>query len=310
MEWLFTQCYLTKAPNFNDVVFSRTREMMDETGWNSQVCISQVVCVVSQELELGPLQLLAKDWFEMMLRANGQKEAANRVGGLKYKKEQIYKIVEADKGRSMTLETVDGERFTVAANHLGCSEEDYDKKIASGSFVEYAGEWWLNGFVSFNDNPESFEKMKELKEGYKKLRPVCDKLIVDNGGSRLFHFADTKELEKFLLDKLPHTQAAEVNIPKDKEKLTLFIPDGDVDFYVYPFGAYSIKDGNPYYNEKWAKNQALNFALSVAPVMRDYLIEHNLLPDATINSNRGLEHGNRIVQDNFDFLVKAVTANL
>lgn len=103
-----------------------------------------------------------------------------------------------------------------------------------------------------------------------------------------------------------------IQFPPGHKNILVYVPlDSEKDFEIYPDGALCVKDErNPYYNAKYAKNQAINFVLSVSDEVRDYLISNKLLPDATINSVYGLERGNEIVQQNFDFLIRAVSSRL
>ena len=160
---------------------------------------------------------------------------------------------------------------------------------------------------------DGYETMCADYIGHEKLHDVYDKIVAENEGSRLFYFSGTEELKKFLLDKLPMDDKLhkDFSLPEGQKYIVLYVPEDYGDFEIFPDGAMNIKDPrNAYYNEKWARNQALNFALSVEQGMRTYLISNGLLPDATINSTKGLQRGNEIVQQNFDFLTRAVVSRL
>lgn len=312
MKWLLYDCYLTYVPQLEERVASRVEEAMYKLGCNPREAFYHMENILMYEKEIGPLELPAQDWMAMILRANGHQEAADRVAAQKYSRMTSYKILGSDDNGSVTFEATDGRQFTAAASNLNVpTEECYEKKCVFGSFVEYGGEMFANGGMKWSDDIAPFDEAHKDHESKERLHSVYDKLVADNGGSRLFHFADSKELKKFLIEKFPAANSSTMaNMPMDQEKITLYVPENYSDIQIYPQGAYCVKDGNPFYNEKWARNQALNFALSVSPELRKYLISHGLLPDATINSSKGVERGNEVVQQNFDFLGRAVSTRL
>lgn len=310
MKWLLFDCYLTYVPGMADRIASQVEDTMYRMRCSPQEAFYQLENILTYEQEIGPLELTAQEWMAMILRANGHREEADRIAAQKYSPMDFYKILDAGDNGGVTFEATDGRQFTVTAHNLNIpTDECYEKTCVFCSFVEYGGKVFANGGVKWFDGIDPFDKAREDYESQKMLRPVYDKLVADNGGNRLFHFADSEDLEKFLLGNFPHAED-KAGIPEGQEKITLFVPEDYSDIQIFPKGAYCVKDGNPFYNEKWARNQALNFAMSVSRQMRDYLISHGLLPDATINSTKGVERGNEVVQQNFDFLARAVSSRL
>ena len=159
-----------------------------------------------------------------------------------------------------------------------------------------------------------FDEVAVDYEGHKNLQKAYDDMIKESKDTHLFYFADAAELKAFLLKHLPADEDVEKNfqLPADQEHIVLYVPEKSTeDLQIFPDGALCVKDErNPYYNEKWSRNQALNFVLSISPEVQSCLINQHFLPDATINSSKGLERGNEIVQQNFDFLVRAVSSRL
>lgn len=211
----------------------------------------------------------------------------------------------------MTLESYKGEQFTVSADGMNHPNEDcYQSKLVLGSFVQYGGQWYLNGDSRWGDNTKLYDDARVDYENREKMKEAYDKLRADTS---LYYFADNKELEKFLLENLPFNDDMKKNFKlPESQNVALFIPaDYHDDFMILPEAAFCLKDErNPYYNQKMALNQSLNLVLSLQEEVRDYVIAHNLLPDATINSSHGLKRGNEIVQQNFSFLVRAVSSRL
>lgn len=313
MKWLIFGCYLTYVPQALNIVMAQAQEFMDMTHCTPDMAIYDVECNMPYRYKIGPLMLLPQEWLAMILRANGNDEAADKIGNQKCKPSGIYKLTGVDKKNNFSFEDVEGESFTVSEEELNFPPgECRNRKAVVASFVDYDGEWHLNGGSSWTDDLDAFDKMNEDYKGKLGLHDTYDRLVKD-AGSRLYYFADTAALKDFLLKNLPFEEevAKNFSLPEGQENLSVFIPEDYGDFEIFPDGALCIKDKrNPFYNEKWSRNQAMNFALSVSPEMRSYLIENKLLPDATINSSKGIERGNEIVQQNFDFITKAVVSRL
>lgn len=313
LKWLIFGCYLTYVPQAVNIVMAGARDFSEATHCTPDMAFYNAECFMTYQYKIGPLMLLPQEWMSMIMRANGNDEAADIIGKQKYKYDGEYKLVGVSENNIFTFEDYNGDTFTVSETELNYpSEECRNRKAVIGSFVEYNGEWHLNGSCSWTDNLEAFNNMQEDNIGKQKLHDTYDKLVED-AGSRLYYFADTAALKDFLLKSLPFEEevAKNFNLPENQENLSVFIPEDYGDFEIFPDGALCIKDErNPFYNEKWSRNQAMNFALSVSPEMRSYLIANHLLPDATINSSKGIERGNEIVQQNFDFITKAVVSRL
>lgn len=314
LKWLCFGCYLTYIPCLSERLFESAQEMVREANMGIDQAFYQAESLMPYSEEIGPLNVLPQEWLGMILRAVGEEEFAQKVESQRMKKYQIYKVVSAETGKRITFEGVDGEQFTVTASELNNpGDECYSHKCALGSFVEYNGTWHLNGNSMWGNALDGYETMRADHIGQEKLHDVYDKIVAENEGSRLFYFSGTEELKKFLLDKLPMDDKVrkDFSLPEGQKYIVLYVPEDYGDFEIFPDGAMNIKDPrNAYYNEKWARNQALNFALSVEQGMRTYLISNGLLPDATINSTKGLQRGNEIVQQNFDFLTRAVVSRL
>lgn len=314
LKWLCYGCYLTYIPNIVEHLFAAAREFAHSTQMYMDPAYYQVESLMVYSQEIGPLQLLPQQWLGMILRAAGNEKAAKDVEAQRVIDYQPNKIVAVDDANNWTFEATDGETFKVLESELNFPvEECRDRKVVIGSFVEYRGEWHLNGGCAWSESLDDYNSIHDDKVGHDKLHPVYDKLVKENGGSRLFYFADTAALKKFVLENMPFDDEVKKNfsLPEGHEKIALFVPEDYDDFQIFPDGALCIKDErNPYYNEKWARNQSLNFVLSVGHDMRTYLISNGMLPDATINSSKGVERGNEIVQQNFDFITRAVSSRL
>lgn len=315
LKWLYFSCYLTYIPRAIDFIYDRARQMAEAVHCPMDAAFYQVECLLAYTGKIGPLRLKPQEWMAAILRANGNDEAAQKVENQRQMDYRMYKIESTDDDRSMTFRDITGETFTVTADELNHPQNEcYQRKGIVASFVEYDGAWHLNGGSSFGDDLKMFDEMAVDYEGHKNLQKAYDDMIKESKDTRLFYFADAAELKAFLLKHLPADENVEKNfqLPADQEHIVLYVPEKSTeDLQIFPDGALCVKDErNPYYNEKWSRNQALNFVLSISPEVQSCLISQHFLPDATINSSKGLERGNEIVQQNFDFLVRAVSSRL
>lgn len=314
LKWLYYGCYLTYIPRALDFVIGRAQEMAEAMNCPPDPAFYQVESLMAYNANIGPLRLKPQQWLAAILRAGGNGDAAQKVESQRVKDFQMYKIESVGDDGSITFADTDGEVFTVSGKELNNPQDDcYKRHCVIASFVEYGGEWHLNGGSSWGDDLSAFNELAADREARQKLRPAYDKMLEESKGTRLFYFADSAALKEFLLSHLPSSEEVEKNfqLPADQKNIVVYVPDDCGDLQVLPDGALCVKDDrNPYYNEKWARNQSLNFILSVSPEVQQCLVSQHLLPDATINSSKGVERGNEIVQQNFDFLVRAVSSRL
>lgn len=311
LKWLCFGCYLTYIPHLTERLLAQAQEMARRMQGNLDLAFYLSESLLPYDNKIGPLGLLPQNWVASILRANGNTEVADAMGNQQFKEYRGYKILSGDEGKNMTFEDINGDTFTVSAENLAFpTEECYKQKMIIASFVKYKDTWYLNAPCAWSDDLQPYEALRDEYTGKENMKEAYDKLKKDTS---LYYFADQKAMEKFLLENLPFNDEVKKNFKlPESENVVLFIPkDFHEDFQILPDAALCIKDEhNPYYNSKMALNQALNLALSLREEVRDYIISHNLLPDATINSSLGLKRGNEIVQQNFDFLVKAVTSRL
>ena len=315
LKWLYLSCYLTYIPNAVDVIIDHAHQMAETIDYPLDAAFYHVESLLAYTSEIGPLRLKPQEWMAAILRANGNDEAADKVENQRLLDYRMYKIDNVDDDRSMTFKDISGETFTVTARELNDPQDEcYQRKGIVAAFVEYDGAWHLNGGSSWSNDLTMFDEMAEDYEGHKHLQKAFDDMIKESKDTRLFYFADAAELKGFLLKHLPANEEVEKNfqLSADDENIVLYIPEKSTeDLQILPDGAFCVKDErNPYYNQKWSRNQALNFVLSVSPEVQNCLISQGLLPDAAINSSKGVERGNEIVQQNFDFLVRAVSSRL
>lgn len=315
LKWLCYGCYLTYIPDIQEMLFEQAQDLAHSMHCDLDFAHYLAESLMPYQSKIGPLKELPQQWAAMIMRANGNDAAAEAIGSQRKKGPHAFKLLSVSEDMSVTFESIDGENFSVRASNLNNPREEcYKRKLIIGSFVQYDGQWYLNGGSAWSDNIEMFEESQTNYTNQKNIVPLYEELRKKAGDNPLLYFADTEAMSDFMKHNLPLGKGMEkgIQFPPGHKHILVYVPlDNEKDFEIYPDGALCVKDErNPYYNAKYAKNQAINFVLSVSDEVRDYLISNKLLPDATINSVYGLERGNEIVQQNFDFLIRAVSSRL
>lgn len=257
----------------------------------------------------GPLALYAKDWLAALLAYWGMKEESERIAAIKPLKLNVYLLKRYD-SETICLESTEGEEYIIPRNSF---EELQDSTLLKnksfiGSLVKYDGEWQVNGLSTWSAGTKLFEAFKEKMATVKCDPIVFEKVMKVNNNHPLLYFKGYEEMlvwfskhigvdENFTFPeqlKKRHSFAVYV----DKVKAMSIIPDG----------ALVIKDEhNPYYSKQNAEKEGIKFIISdttTSKEMLHYLIEHNMLPDACINSTQGLQRGKQLVQENIDFIAR------
>ena len=315
LKWFSIACHLTNVPAALDRLRQQAQEMLPYFHGNANMSFYFAENMMPFKTPVGPLELLPQEWLAMTLRANGNSEAADKIGNQHFIDYQLYKVANVnDDDSTVTFENAKGETVVISQENLNTPHEEMrEGRVVAACFVEYGGKWELNCSCVWSDDTKRYDELCEEEKSRGLLHDVYDKLVADNGGSRILYFADTAAMKTFLFDNLPFDEDVkkEFSLPGEHKDIALYIPEDYGDFEILPDAALCMKDErNPYYNEKMARNQALNLALSMKSGVRDYVISQGLLPDAAINSSKGLERGREIVQQNFSFIVRAVSSRL
>ena len=313
LKWLNFGCYLTYDPFVIDILMEST-ETLTNVGFPEKEAYYMAECLVPYKFKIGPLNIMSQEWLSAILKENGNYKAAKIVGEQRFKDLYAYKIVSSVPGVSMTFTDPNGETFTVTAENLNDLPIDcYNNKCVAAAFVCFNEKWYLMGSCLFNDNEEQYnESVEDYKSDIKK-KEMFAKLIEKNGGSPLFYFAKTKDLKEFIKKNIDLELENDImsEFGRGKKDWILCIPTDGGDPGIYPHGARCVKaDNNPYYDKKYAADKALSMIITLPEDIQTYMIENNLVPDATINSIYGQERGNYIVQHNFDFIIRAINSRI
>lgn len=316
MKWFFFSNYLTCNEHAMDICMQQGMAFSRNMHCPTDMAMAISECVAVYETKLQPLALRPQDWLASILEYNGFKEEARVVEQQEYLPFDFYKVLEAEKGKGFTLESIDGKKFHVSDHDCGYpADECYDKKTVFSFFVKYGDRYYIGTESSWAPDTKAFDEERKQR---KRLRGQCianrRALIAENGGSPLYYFKCADDMKVFLHEKvgMQQKQLDAMNLPKDKTTtFTVFVREKDDNVMFYPNVAKYIKDEkNPYYDEAFAKEHTFSNLFALDGAMVRYLIANNMLPEAKINCEGGDEQGKRIVHENFDFFARMMQGSL
>jgi hypothetical protein len=312
LKWIFFDCYLTSDARADDIVeeikTKYTCVMKDEDAY------LQAECSTPMFTQVGMLALLPKEWLAMFVGEVGSKEVAQKIADIEATiPVEIMRMTSYDK-HSISFETPEDKKIVI---ERGPSYNISDSKLkkysgAIGAYAKYDGKWYPNGKELWGDINQIFEKHKQgLQEEEGLTQQQYDHLMESSGGSPLLYFKDARKLKAFLKKEFnaDEVKKALSDIALNAEDIAIFAPGPDKPINIMPdVAAYICDPRNPYYDQREAKKYALNIVASrnsVPGVAARYLISHKMLPDAAINSTKGIEYGQKQLQDNMDFFARA-----
>lgn len=313
LSWISMNCYLTSNPNATEDLLQAAIEFGEDTIPADKAFYGQE-CLYPFTNTCGILALPATEWLSLILKANGKQEEAKVISDIEAKSYEFYLVEKQDK-KGVTFRCSDNSTLFVSYSNL--QKESEMAVVQYASFVKYKGEWHMNGIMVGIDSPAPFENQKEdiQRKANNLSIPEYDSLMQTSGGSPLFYFKNYDELMKFekKVLKINNVDVGgdQIDWNKKNQNWTAFIGDEDEPIIAMPAIASSIKDArNPYYDQEIADTNAFEVLNIVPHGMRQYLIEHKMLPDARINSLKGKERGRYLVQENMDFMARAFLRNV
>ncbi len=312
LKWLCYDCYLTALTNTKDVLLEEAKEYMELYDYNPSSCLYLAESLIPYEKKTGPLALLPQQWLGLILRANGHKKMAEWAESQLADDFNLHRLVSEETGKSVTLEDTQGQTITVYANDFSdMSKGAEGSKVVLGTFVRYRDKWYPNADSTWSsEGLDIFESLKKEEEGRKdgNIGPKYDQLLEQSGGNPFFYFANRQELVAFLTERLgaPADSVADLEIPTGKD-FALGLMGSGKPFAIMLKGATCLCDKrNPFYDKAKAKGLAAQVAMYMPAPLLKYAMDHDMLPDASVMSIRGEEHGRKIFQENYDFLVRAI----
>ena len=312
LKFFVLSCYLTNGrhvEHYLEYQIETAMELMDD----SDMAYYEAECVMAWQYRIGPLALLPQEWLGMALRAVGKTAEAADVEAITWREYEPY-LLEQHDGKGFTLRSIDDELLTLTYHNMAQKDDSIVsiRDFVMAMFACYRGDWYLNGPASWGNGSQIFNKVRDdvAKVDDNGLQNY-DELVRQNEGSPLFYFKDVAEAMAFVTratgtgfqDELPDEWKQ-----NDKDVVLFLSPTKRI-FALAPGAAECICDPkNPYYNKQAATEHALYLVVQnrVPGEMLRYLIDHQLIPDACLKSTVSAEHGRQLLQQNLDFMARAL----
>lgn len=242
----------------------------------------------------GPLNLYANEWLADLMAHQGMTEESQWAANIETRPYDIYRVKLYD-AEKLVLETSKGEELSLprdSFNDLPDSTLKANRYLLT-ALTKYRGVWQANGISTWTNDSNIFQAKLEQEQQKNAEEATNRRMLEANGGHPLLYFKDYDGMHAWLGEHIGFD--SNFKKPENKEMpqyLAVFIPsEGNPS--ILPDAALVIKDErNPYYNPKEAAREAFNYVASTSMIedkMLHYLIEHHMLPDASINSIHGLK---------------------
>lgn len=313
LEWFHYQCYFT-AGNY-DYLFDAIEQIEESRTFNDVenfdiLCYAQQVSMPFRS-RMNLLSLTSSEWLARIWKRNGSDSgpwetveslADNHYLYLKEDSSCIY--LQSLCGENKTF-AVDKESLDITQTRNLIPEQS----IVSCMLVRYGETWWQNGVMIINDKTPELNDI--LQEEDRKMNPIHDHKAFEcfmkaSKGKPFVYCRNNKELETFLREKMEFQIKEEVKLPKVEKPGVLIMATPQTGLHIQLKLIECIcSPDNPAYNTKEAEAKA--FLFFVNPDLIPYelsclLQDKGLLPDASLNSLYGQQHGKALLQNNAHFL--------
>ena len=294
LDWVLGGNYITSGSWLNKLMGEKAKEMKNVELFDTMTPSMKqyfVITGIKFEDRIGPLALKSYEWLQQLAVTTGHDDVASLLKEIEVLPMDTYKYKSGDED-PLTLENTHGKVIKVSQEELNLKPEVLKQHNGCvAGFVYYKGEWRLNGvLVPLQLTDEDFEKTKakqrDISAPGTRLM-TAETLLERTDGHRLVYFKDAAEMKSYLQEKMKFPDSVLEGSPLlTLESPCMFIDT--IDKVAPQFFAQNleqcIKDpDNPYYDAENAKEDAVNIlwnADGATSNMVNYLIEHELLPDA------------------------------
>lgn len=314
-EWLnyaYDNLSLLQDPLMFDHELEEEQKLEPIFGDSESMLVYTVSSILTLNAKIGPLALTTPQWMSRLLRLKGMENEAAMLDSIECKPVAVYLIKEYD-AEVVTLESIAGDILTLARNSFSeLPDETLQTSklfIASLARSNHSPYWQLCGDSTWMSQSDLFIQSQQDERHSKECSQIMrDKLLAANDNHPLLYFADYQEMKQFIATHIGFADGfVDTEEMKDQTMIVMYIqPDGTLS--TVPNKAPCIKDDrNPFYDPKIADKEAMSFIFyfeMTTSEMAHYLVDHNMLPDACLNSLHGPEHGRELVQQNIGFLLR------
>lgn len=257
--------------------------------------------------EIGPMAVLSHLWLADMYAENDMPNEAEKLMGLKYCHQDVFKVTDADTEYAV-LKNSKNEEYKLKNIY---PDIFYKGSYICTALVRYAdNDWEING-VMFSSKKETYDKMhehqEELKISYEGVYPLYMKRTE---GKRLAFFENKQQMKEWLKDVTPELDMDEVCHRLPSCPHVSFISE-KAGIIFAPNIIHAIKcNNNPYYGKCDAyklQEETMDAIINtndMHPELLHYLLDNNMLPDGDLSFNHPSTLGKKIFTSNIDFIAR------
>lgn len=312
--WLLTKNYLTTTDKAEEEMsqYQEKVTMIDPKIEASYCAMSYA----SVKVKIGPMNMTAPDWFAAMCEGEESDNAlllAKKIKAMDYREMTFYKVIERQSD-SVKVESPSGEVLVVP--YSGFTEPEVVKNTAkktstfTGALLLWNNVWLPFGQTAWGTQDKAFAVMQSKYESDMRTAEIVPAKVKEKyGDKRLFFLKNKSQIGEWNRQlhgiEVPISNGSDAynEIPAT-EPIAMYL-DAMGDFCAVPTACAIKSPDNPYYDKTVASELGLGM-LMLPWVMDesflDYLVDNNLLPDASCNSLYGEEHGRKLIQYNIHFL--------
>lgn len=253
----------------------------------------------------GPLALPLHQWLQPFT-------LDNRDCGKTLNDERSYYKIAKITNDAIVVETISGELKPVQKDSFQFPEGLSKGDTFAGCIIRFKDQYVLNGIMMPLLNDIFEEQRTKAQKNQETIRIVAQKFS-QKQNSRLVFAKDMDDLNDHLARIFDIEKSPDIPLGKDDYALAGYL-HSTKGFIAYGEMALAISDpANPYYDEANAMENSLRLLMGVFGgdgEMIKYLIDHQLLRGMRLNSLKGKEHGQELMQNNLEFMFRFLQPEL
>lgn len=259
----------------------------------------------------GALALKGTEWMSALLNFWGLESISKQVAEMEIISPAYYQMKNYDTER-LVLEAFDGTEYSLRRDIFEPLVDQLldANKVCLCMLVRYNGEWNTAGAVSWYPATELFEQYKNLRQERKRINEeACQKVVDATGGYPMVYFEDWNAFMEWGRKHNVIEEGFKPTLEMQKGRCLALFASPREGMTLVPNEARFIcdPDHNPCYNAAQARRGSLNLLISAGNLSTDmlhFILDHQLIPDATLAALKDGEHGKQLVQENLDFIAR------
>lgn len=208
LTWVYSNCYVTRSGNTEELLQSRMDEARDtELPMSEPMQHYYAIMHCIFAYRIGPLAMYPNEYLTALMRTKSMYSAAQDVADIETIPFGQYRYVPKGDGQMLRLERTDGRTIEVAASELNLPERMLAQNNACmAAFVCYQDRWYMNGIMMpFQCTDQQWDELckddpKNIPAGTRNATP--DDFLKPTGGREMLFFKDIAEMEHFLKKKM------------------------------------------------------------------------------------------------------------